>query len=167
MRRVQIKNKFLTVSIPVILLIIGAFYLTLQFVQPSPKKEITIATGSKSGQYYQTALKYKELLEQEEVKVNIINTSGSIENIQLLEEKNVDIAFIQNGTIKEDNNFEALASIYYEPLWIFYNNKIGNINYVHGLYDRKLSIGQEGSGTRDLSLEILKINGIDESNTKL
>lgn len=167
MKRVQIKNKFLTVSIPIILLIVVAFYITFQFVQPSPKKEITIATGSENGQYYQTALEYKKLLEKEKVKVNIINTSGSIENIKLLEEKKVDIAFIQNGTIKENNNFEALASIYYEPLWIFYNNKIGDINYVHGLYDRKISIGQKGSGTRDLSLEILKINGIDETNSKL
>ena len=81
------KNKFLTVSIPIILLIISSFYITSQFIDPMVKKEINIATGSVHGQYYQTALKYKKLLEEEGVKVNILTSLGSIENIQLLNEK--------------------------------------------------------------------------------
>lgn len=163
------KNKFLTISIPVIILIITSFYLASLFIEPSPKKEITIATGSIHGQYYQTALKYKELLEKEKVKVNIVNTSGSIENIKLLDENKVDIAFVQNGTIKdkENKNLETLASIYYEPLWIFYKNELNEINYIQDLKNKKISIGETGSGTKDLSLDILRINGINEDNTKL
>jgi len=45
------KNKFFTISIPILLLIIASFYVTSKFVKPAPKKEITIATGSKSGIY--------------------------------------------------------------------------------------------------------------------
>lgn len=163
------KNKFLTVSIPVLLLIVASFYITAQFIKPSVKKEITIASGSIHGEYYQTALKYKKLLEEENVKVNIIKTSGSIENIKLLNEYKADIAFVQNGTIKENNksDLEALASIYYEPLWLFYKKQKNDINYVRDLKTKNINIGKDGSGTKDLSLEILKINGIDSSNTKL
>ena len=52
------KYRFFTVSIPIIMLIIASFYFTSKFIQPSPNKEITIATGSINGEYYQTALKY-------------------------------------------------------------------------------------------------------------
>lgn len=163
------KNKFLTISIPIIILIVASFYVASLFIEPSPKKEITIATGSIHGQYYQTALKYKELLEKENVKVNIVNTSGSIENIKLLNENKVDVAFIQNGTVKDKNNknIEALASIYYEPLWVFYKNDLNNISYIQDLKNKKISIGEQGSGTKDLSHTILKINGINEQNTKI
>lgn len=158
------QNRFFTVIIPIILLVVGAFYFTAQFIKPSPKKEITIATGSKTGQYYETALKYKELLEKEKVKVNIINTTGSIENIKLLNDQKVDVAFIQNGTLEKAENLEALASIYYEPLWIFYNNK-NTISYMQDLMGKKIEIGQKGSGTKDLALDILNINGIYEKNS--
>lgn len=163
------KNKFLTISIPIILLIIASFYLAFQFINPSPKRVITIATGSIHGQYYQTAVKYKELLEKVDVKVNIITSSGSLENIKLINEQKVDIAFIQNGTVKENKgkNIEALASIYYEPLWLFYKKDLNNIQYIQDLKSKKISLGLEHSGTKDLSSEILKINGINNQNTQL
>ena len=114
-------NKFFTISIPILLLIIASFYFTSKFIQPSVKKEITIATGSIDGEYYKTALQYKELLEKQKVKVNIVTSNGSLENIELLNEKKVDIAFVQNGIeiVKNENNLQAIASVYYEPLWIF------------------------------------------------
>ena len=62
MKALWMKYKFFTVTIPFILLIIGAFYFTASFIQPSPKKEITIATGGKTGNYYKTALEYKKLI---------------------------------------------------------------------------------------------------------
>ena len=132
-------KRFFTVTFPIILLVIGAFYFTAQFIQPSPKKEITIATGSKDGNYYKTALKYKELLAQDKVKVNILTSQGSIENIKLLKEKKADIAFIQNGTITDDNvdNIKALASIYYEPLWVFYKNDGFSVDYLIQFFSKK------------------------------
>ncbi len=158
------KSRFLIISIPFIVLISMVFYFTIQFIQPSPKKEITIATGSKNGQYYQTALKYKKLLKKEKVKVTLISTTGSIENIKLLKEKKVDLAFIQNGTIIDNNtNLKALASIYYEPLWVFYRADLKDINNIRDLKGKKISIGAKGSGTNDLAYEMLKLNGIEKN----
>lgn len=161
------KNKFLNVTLLMIILAIGLFYLTAQFIQPSPKKEITIATGSKSGRYYETALKYKELLEKEKVTVNIINTTGSIENLELVQQNKVDIAFVQNGSIKDTTNIEALASVYNEPLWIFYNKSLENFEYIKDLNSKKISVGEKKSGTEDLTLEILNTNGINSENSQL
>ena len=169
MKALWMKYKFFTVTVPFILLIVGAFYFTASFIQPSPKKEITIATGGKTGNYYKTALKYKEILEKQQVKVNILNSAGSIENIQLLKEKKADIAFVQNGTItnEETNNIRSLASIYYEPLWVFYKNDGYPVDYIVQLFSKKISIGKEGSGTRDLAQDLLKDNGMNSSNTQI
>jgi TRAP transporter TAXI family solute receptor len=141
----------------------------VQFIQPTPKKEITIATGSIAGTYYKTALAYKKLLEKENVKVTIINSAGSLENIELLKQNKADIAFVQNGTItdKETINIKSIASIYYEPLWVFYKNDGYPIDYVIQLISKKISIGKEGSGTRNLSSHILKDNGINKTNSTI
>ena len=161
--------RFFTVSIPIIMLIIASFYFTSKFIQPSPNKEITIATGSINGEYYQTALKYKEILEKQKLKVNNLTSNGSIENVQLLNEKKADIAFVQNGIeiLENENNLQAIASVYYEPLWIFYKHESYSMDYIIQLISKKISIGTQGSGTKDLSLKLLKNNGIDENNTQI
>ena len=163
------KYNFFTVSIPILLLVIASFYLTSKFIEPSSKKEITIATGSIDGEYYQTALKYKEILEKQKVKVNILTSNGSMENIQLLNDKKADIAFIQNGIdeLKEQTHIKAIASIYYEPLWIFYKNDTYKMDYLIQLISKKISIGKEKSGTEDLALKILNDNGINKKNSQL
>jgi len=163
------KNKFLTVSISILLLIIALFYITLQFIQPSSKKEFTIATGSKNGQYYKTALLYKEILEKQKVKVNILTSHGSIENLNLLKDKKVDMAFIQNGIDydKKDTHLKSLASTYYEPLWIFYKNEHYTMDYVVELTSKKISIGTHGSGTFDLASKILDDNKVTNANSSI
>ena len=163
------KYKFFTVSIPIILLVIASFYLTSKFIEPSSKKEITIATGSMDGEYYNTALKYKEVLEKQKVKVNILTSNGSMENIQLLNEEKADIAFAQNGidSLKKQTQIKAIASIYYEPLWIFYKKDAAKMDYLIQLISKKISIGKENSGTEDLALKMLNDNGINKENTQL
>jgi TRAP transporter TAXI family solute receptor len=155
-----------------ILVIFGLFFglffkFILGYIEPAPKKVITIATGSKSGNYYKVALKYKELLEKQNVKLNIINTTGSLENIELLNNNKVDIGFVQGGIIDQSNNknISSLVSVYYEPLWIFYRNNGYSINYVIELIGKKVAIGLNGSGTQYLSKQILKDNGVDQNNT--
>jgi TRAP transporter TAXI family solute receptor len=163
------KNKFFTVSIPILLLVIASFYFTSKFIEPSSKKEITIATGSIDGEYYKTALLYKDILEKQKVKVNIITSNGSMENIQLLKDKKVDIAFVQNGIdeLKNQHSLKAIASVNYEPLWIFYKNENYTMDYVIQLISKKISVGKEGSGTKDLALKILNDNGIDDQNSQI
>lgn len=161
------KYKFLSISIPILLFIIASFYITSQFIQPAPKKELIIATGSKKGNYYKTALEYKKLLEHEGINVTVLNSAGSVENIHLLKTKKADIAFIQNGIVTPDDNLELLSSIYYEPLWIFYKNDKYQMDYVIQLIGKTISIGQEKSGTQHLSQMILNDNGINKENSNI
>lgn len=163
------KNNIYLVSFLFLALFGAVLYTTIQFIQPSPKKEITIATGSKSGNYYQMALMYKELLKEDKVEVNILNTAGSVENLELVKSGKADVAFMQNGIIDNDTyeNVQSLASVYYEPLWVFYKNENYSIDYVIQLISKKISIGPNGSGTKDLASKILEVNGINEENSTI
>ncbi len=163
------KNNIYLLSALFIAIFAAVLYTTLQFIQPSPKKEIVIATGSKTGNYYKTALLYKELLKEDKVDVKILNTAGSVENLELIKTGKADIAFMQNGIIDKSSyeNVQSLASIYYEPLWVFYKNENYTMDYVIQLISKKISIGADGSGTKDLASKILEVNGINNENSTL
>ena len=152
-----------------IISVILAVYFMSSFIEPAPDKELSIATGSVNGTYYKSALKYKELLAKQHVKLNIITTTGSVENLDLVNAKKADIAFVQGGIIdSQDNpNISSLASVYYEPLWVFYKNRGYSIEYIVELISKKVSIGINGSGTQYLTIQILVDNGITTDNTSL
>lgn len=156
------KKYFLRVGIVIILLIASILYL-YSLIKPTSIKEITIATGRKSGIYYKYAKRYKESLELDGISVNIIETAGSIEILKLLRNKKVDFGFVQSGTasIRDKDKLKSVASLYIEPLWIFYRSSLGNIGYLDKLKTTPLSIGEEGSGTYALSSKILKETNID------
>ena len=158
---------FIKIWLPLILLIILSFFLTYRFTVEAPKTELTIATGRESGAYYKYALQYQELLKKEQVKLNIVTTAGSIEALKLLKEQKVDIAFVQGGTVDKEakNLLHALASIYYEPIWIFYKGE--KLSYLNELKNKKISIGEEGSGVKPIAMELLQVNGINSTNSTL
>jgi hypothetical protein len=82
----------------------------------------------------------------------------------------VDAAFFQGGTARPDEGDElvALGDFYYEPLWIFYREAA-----LHGgdklldLKGKRVAVGGPGSGTHQLAMDLLAVNGIDAKNTKL
>jgi len=147
-----------------------AFLTTAKFLKPAPPKSFSIATGRSDGAYYHFAKEYQKLLKKEGVSLNIVTTAGSVEALKLLDEGKVDVAFIQGGTAGKyinHSNLSSLASIFYEPLWVFYRKDIQNINYLYDLKGRTISIGEDGSGTKALSQLLLKVNDISKKNTNI
>jgi len=153
--------------LPIIALIFISFYMTYKFTAKRPTTTLSIATGRKSGAYYHYAQMYKELLKKDKITLNIITTAGSKEALALLNADKVDIAFVQGGTVDElsKKNLESLASIYYEPIWIFY--KGDDLRYLNEIKSKRISVGETGSGTKPVALELLTINGINSDNTSL
>jgi len=151
---------------PAILLACVALFITYQFVDPAPPKRITIATGGPNGAYYAFAQRYRDILARDGVTLEIRGTNGSLENIALLEspDAGVDVAFVQGGTAGHagGDTLTSLASLYYEPLWVFMNEatRLSSPSDVAG---KRVSIGPQGSGTRALVLELLQDSGIDKN----
>ncbi len=152
-----------------IITIVG-FLIAYQFVAPAPPDHITMATGSAGGAYYAFGKAYSKKLRQYGITLEVKNTAGSVENLQLLEKDDggADVAFVQGGIhlATPSDNFISLGSLYYEPLWIFHSASPG-INQLSELRGKRLAVGRQGSGTKVLALQLLKLNGVSEQNTKL
>ena len=135
--------------------------IAYQFVAPAPPKTLRIATASKQGAYYGFAEKYQKYFAKEKIKLRLIETSGSVENLKLLSEKKVEVAFIQGGIGSEDEypGFEGLASLYYEPLWIFVKKGMQVDTLLH-LKGKRIGIGPKGSGTRKIAEQLFKDNNL-------
>lgn len=140
---------------------VAGFAVAFQFVEPSPPKSLTIAAGSKSGTYYAYAKQYAGILAREGITLNVLETGGSVDNIALLSGANADVAFIQGGVgdAKANPNFQALGSLYFEPLWVFVRADTP-IQVLSDLQKRRISAGGKGSGTWAVTKQLLGLNGI-------
>ena len=160
----------LKIYLPSLIITCLGFIIAYQFVKPAPPKTITIATGNPQGAYYAFGQTYREILSQYGITLNVVSTKGSVENLDLLRqvEKGVDIAFVQGGVGDPAAmpELRSLASVYYEPLWIFQHTKTPS-NRLMDLKGKRIVVGQEGSGTRSLALLLLNENGIFENNTSI
>lgn len=151
-----------------LVLVFVAFYTAQKFIKPAPPNEITIAAGAVEGAYYRFAQQYANYLHAEKITLHIRTTAGSIENAQLLAAGEVDIAFIQGGTlpIPAPENLEGLASLYYEPLWLFYKQGL-DLTRLGQLKTLNIGIGPDGSGTQELVLRLLDANDLDKTQENL
>jgi TRAP-type uncharacterized transport system substrate-binding protein len=129
---------------------------------PAPGNTLTIATGPQGSTFARTAARYQKSLEAQGVKLNILTTGGSRDNLRLLmdEQQKVDVAFVLGGQASEEetDKLVSLGSVSYQPLMVFYRGQPKKLlSEFKGL---RLDIGEEGSGTRKLALALLAANGI-------
>lgn len=155
-----------------ILFIALAFWITSRFAKPAPPDTITISSGGKNGAYFYYAQQYREILKRNNITVNILESSGSLENIQRLLHKEADIAFVQGGTNDDitnkdsENTLYSIGSLYYEPIWIFLSSSF-KPQLLSDLKHHKIAIGSAGSGTQMVARQLLEMNNIHETNTQL
>jgi TRAP transporter TAXI family solute receptor len=148
-------------------------WMLFSVISPPPPKVMRISTGSESGAYYKFAKAYAEQFKKHGITLEVLTSKGSIENLARLNDKSqkVDLAFVQGGIAEEEQhpNLESLASVAYEPIWVFYNPKSFNnkLNHLSELAGKTIAVGASGSGVRAVALEFLKLNQISEINAKL
>lgn len=164
------RTELLWIYGPAVLLAIAALFIAYQFVDPAPPSRITIATGGPDGAYYTYGQRYREILARDGVTLDVLETNGSLQNISLLEspDSGVDVAFVQGGTGSNarGDTLVSLASLYYEPLWLFADRRI-SFSRPSDILGKRVFIGPEGSGTRALALQLLRDLGFDENDLQI
>ena len=163
-------GEYIKVFGPAILLASIGFVVAYQFVDPAPPRHITIATASPTGAYFAYGGAYSEILKRNGIRLEVLPTAGSAENIKLLEAESggVDVALIAGGfgTLAQSDKIISLGSLYYEPLWIFHQTNL-TLARLPDLKGLRVAVGAEGSGTKILALQLLELNGITEKNTRI
>lgn len=159
----------LVFGLPAIALIVGAFWFAAQFIRPAPPGYVVMSTGSPGGAYEMFAARYTPILERNHIQLRTRPSAGALENLQRLKnpQEEVDVAFVQGGLAVGDSDatLVSLGSFYLEPLWVFYrqdkrHERLTQLKNLH------IAIGAEGSGTRQLALELLQANGITANTAR-
>ena len=143
-----------------LIVLFGVFW----FFRSAPPDTITITTGPEDSVFQKMAQRYATILARDRVKLKILPSQGSLENLKRLLDPSfhVDVGFVQGGVAGglHVDKLVSLGSITYEPLVIFYSSA-KPVDLLSELSGKRLAIGPEGSGTRTLALALLKANGIE------
>ena len=160
---------------PLVALLLAGLLVLLWFAKPAPPTKVLMATGA-GGSYRVLGEKYQAYFKAKGIHLQLIETHGSLENLQhLIDRKDpIQAAFVQGGTTLADQNVTgvlSLGSVDYEPVWIFYRAKA--FDEKQKILDRdiiklKMGVGPMGSGTHLQAMNILKLNGlsVDSPNLK-
>ncbi|MEY4564311.1 MAG: hypothetical protein RLZZ618_3588 [Pseudomonadota bacterium] len=162
--------------VAITLVLLGVAYW---FLDPTPPKRVVLATGIEQGAYAEFGRRYAKLLSAHGITVELRNTQGAAENLQLLrdESSGVDVAFVQGGADPETNGEDtdqhelvSLGSLFYEPVWLFYREssaqrllKAPVMTNLAQLSGWKINIGAPGSGVPNLMNRLIDANRIDVS----
>ncbi len=155
------------------LILVGMLFATLWVLVPPPPRSIELATGFPSGLYQQFGEKLQAKLAQEGVSLRLRTTGGTNDNLALLNnpESGVDFAMVQGGVadLSKYPNFVSIAGVFYEPVWVWYREssfktEAGRLSLLSQLKGKRVSIGNEGSGTLSLSSQLLEASGLSMSD---
>jgi TRAP-type uncharacterized transport system substrate-binding protein len=150
--------------VALILVTLVIVFACFWFFHSAPPKTITITSGEKGSAYYSVAEKYAKILARDGVKLVILPSAGSAENLKRLADPafKVDIGFVQAGLAKGQNigKLVSLGSVSYQPLLVFHRlpKPVEVLSQLTGL---RIAVGHEGTGTRKLALTLLSVNGIE------
>ncbi|SDI08428.1 TAXI family TRAP transporter solute-binding subunit [Paraburkholderia phenazinium] len=163
-RFVAISWRDLAVSFgPILLIAAAAIWVAVRLIQPAPPDTLTITTGPQGSSFWNAAQKYKAILARNRITLNVLTSEGSAENLKRLADPNskVDVGFVQDGVAQGPvpDGLTSLGSVAYVPLAIFYHGP--TVTRLSEFKGKRLAIGAEGSGTRELALALLKANGIE------
>ncbi|GAB5456282.1 MAG: TAXI family TRAP transporter solute-binding subunit [Henriciella sp.] len=129
--------------------------ITMRFIAPPPPMEIRFAAGGIDGQYYALAEQYADALSEHGIKVEVLETAGTVENYALLNAGDADVALLQGGIASDEDRdgLLSLGGMFAEPFWVFARadslpetaTDFGNLK------SSRIAAGAAGSGTRAMT----------------
>lgn len=151
------------------LVLVAILFATLWVLVPPPPRSIELATGFPTGLYQKFGEKLQTELAREGVSLKLRTTGGTSDNLALLSnpDSGVDFAMVQGGVadLSQHPNFVSIAGVFYEPVWVWYRessfpNESGRLGLLSQLKGKRISIGNEGSGTLSLASQLLEASGL-------
>jgi TRAP-type uncharacterized transport system substrate-binding protein len=147
-----------------------AAWAVVHFAEPAPPKLVVMSTGPLDGAYHAFALRYQAHLAQYGIRLELRPSAGSVENVERLKARKdgVSLALVQGGIVNAENapGLVTLGSMFYEPNWIFYRSG-KDMDLGNELRGKRIAIGPQGSGTREVALKVMRDTGVAEPPTVL
>ncbi|HEY6240234.1 MAG TPA: TAXI family TRAP transporter solute-binding subunit [Burkholderiales bacterium] len=158
------------IVLPLAVLLAVAFWGAARYVQPAPPKVVVMGTGPIDGAYHAFAQRYKAVLAEYGVTLELVTSAGSVENLERLKsgQGGMSVALVQGGLANAENapGLVTLGSVFYEPNWLFYKSK-QTLDLGSQLRGKRIAIGAPGSGSRAVALHVFRETGLAEPPTVL
>lgn len=158
---------------PLAFLAVGLLVLAYWWLNPTPPKTVTLATGPAQSAYEEFGKRYQKALAAEGIEVRLLPSEGSSANLQLLRDGQADLAFVQGGTAElqpdDPDTLVSLGNLFVEPVWIFYRTEAAlrmherhRLDSLRQLRGMRVNVGSEGSGVPTLMDKLLEANRLDK-----
>jgi hypothetical protein len=162
-RLASLVGRGLSVSMGLITVVaIAAGLLVFLFFNSAPPTTLTMTSGPEGSSFRVVAGQYKKILARDGVKLEILTSQGSRDNLARLSDPKfkVDVGFVVGGetTDTDASRLVSLGSVSYQPMMIFYRGAPRTL--LSEFKGQRLDIGQEGSGASVLAQRLLDANGI-------
>lgn len=160
----------IVVLLPILAVTAVLGWLTVKLIRPAPPDRVVLLAGPADGSFHTTAQRYAKIIGAHGIRVEVLETDGSVENLQrLLDAKQtVDVGFVQTGLADDDQapGLQSLGTIYVQPIMVFYRSA-QRIERLTQLKGKRISVGPDGSGTAVIANKMLAQNGMDKKSAKL
>jgi hypothetical protein len=172
---VSIRDLLLSAG-PFALLAVGLLLLAYLWLDPTPPRHVTLATGPAQSAYDEFGKRYRKALAANGIEVRLLASEGSSANLQLLRQGKADLGFVQGGSSEQgagdgDGGIESLGSLFVEPIWLFYREQAapptGTLSALPQLAGLRLNVGTPGSGVPALMAKLFEANNIAPGAIKL
>ncbi|HNS23067.1 MAG TPA: TAXI family TRAP transporter solute-binding subunit [Sedimentisphaerales bacterium] len=161
-----------TFSSRIVLAIFVALCLPFGDLVAAEKVTLRLATGSKTGVYYPMGCGIKRVIEDaypNDIHIEVVETTGALENLRLLDREQVDLALVQNDTAYyfshgqemfclPSTKAQAVASLYTELIQIIATRKSG-IDHLDQLKGRRIRTGAPPENTSNSATVIFALDG--------
>jgi TRAP transporter TAXI family solute receptor len=130
----------------------------LSFAKSGKPVSMGMVTGGVKGTYYQFGLNLERLVEQNDIKLNVANSNGSVENVfAVYKRPNTQMGIVQSDVlafvakVQTDPVLKKIARKI-KMIYPLYNEEVhllgrSDIEDFDGLDGKRVAVGQEGSGT--------------------
>jgi TRAP transporter TAXI family solute receptor len=171
-------RELLTSASPLVIAAVALLWLAYWWLNPTPPKHITLATGPAQSAYAEFGARYAKALAANGIEVRLLPSEGSSANLQLLREGKADIGFVQGGSAgqatEEEQEMQSLGSLFVEPIWLFYREaaalrvtESGRLTSLAQLRHLRINVGAAGSGVPNLMNTLLDMNHVDPKSITL
>jgi uncharacterized protein len=158
------------IVVPSTVIILASLYMTYLFMDPLPPRHLVIAAGALGSGYDNFASKYSKILAHEGVELEIRNSAGAVEDLDLLRDRasGVQAALTTFGTTQQADAdaLYSLGGVLDAAIYIFYRNA-DPISLFAQFRGKRLSIGMPGTALRSIMLEVLRATDAVDTTTRL
>jgi TRAP-type uncharacterized transport system substrate-binding protein len=144
-------------------------YAAYAIVDPLPPRQLTIAAGPVGSEYETFAKEYARILARHGVMLEIRNSAGAVENLELLRDpaSGVQAALTTFGFTEpaDTDTLYSLGGIFNSAIYVFYRND-RPVTLFGQFRGKRLAIGIPGTALRSLFLQVLGATDAIDASTQ-